>query len=822
MPLVSQSVPSFKGGVSQQPDIIRFPDQVSELVNGYPSEVDGLQKRPPTMHIARLGDTSEDVSGRKYHIINRDETEQYILEMGNRSLRIWDLQGNPKKVKIENDIDYLNSDNPQKDFRAVTVADYTFILNRTKKVDPVGGMSSAGLDNTSFAYIKNAQYAKSYGIFIDNQFICGVLTPDGGAANQAVQTTTAFITRGLFNLLTGTKKPDFDNWDKLLSQVGGAGTMKYARSNVDVSKYNFWLVGDSVLVIQRKEGTGYINLQVNDGFGNQNALAYNGNVSAVNKLPPYAPDGYIMQIAGEKNTEDDNYFVKWDEKKRLWRETVAPRIPYQISSTNMPHALVREADGSFTFKNLKWSDRAVGNEDSNPDPSFIGKTINDIFFFRNRLGVISEESVILSGSNDFFNFWFNSATLVADTDPVDVSVSSNKVSLLTHAVPFSRELMLFSREGQFVLSSDGVMTPKSVKVDQITSFDYNPEVQPVSIGNNIFFINDRINFCSLMRYYSIQDFADLKDAEDVSSHVPTYIPTGITRISGNTTENTILLSSKYQTNTVYAFKFITIDNQTEQQSWFKWKFAYDKASVLMAEFVNAYIYMVVNTSGGLFLERTQLTGNALDYPDEPMRLFMDRKVRYEVSSSAPYDEYNDITKINFKDFYGSIPHEGVKYFIIDTNGYAVEVKEWSKDGSFTIKGDYRGRVIFVGRSYEFNVVLSQQTIRKGTSTGGIVAEDDGRLQLRYYWFNYGNSGVFDCCVDNAIKNKHFKYTFTGRNLGISTTRIGVNNLYTGRFKFPVQDLNTEVVLSVKSDNAQPLNIISGGWEGLYTRRNSGI
>ena len=38
MPLVSQSIHSFKGGVSQQPDIIRFPDQVTELVNGFSTE----------------------------------------------------------------------------------------------------------------------------------------------------------------------------------------------------------------------------------------------------------------------------------------------------------------------------------------------------------------------------------------------------------------------------------------------------------------------------------------------------------------------------------------------------------------------------------------------------------------------------------------------------------------------------------------------------------------------------------------------------------------------------------------------------------------
>lgn len=118
--------------------------------------------------------------------------------------------------------------------------------------------------------------------------------------------------------------------------------------------------------------------------------------------------------------------------------------------------------------------------------------------------------------------------------------------------------MLFSREGQFVLSSDGVMTPKSVKCDQITNFDYDTNVQPISIGPSIFFVNDRVNYCSVMRYYSLQDVADLKDAEDVSAHVPTYIPKGITRLSGNTTENVIVAISSTTPNIVYCYNLFLL------------------------------------------------------------------------------------------------------------------------------------------------------------------------------------------------------------------------------------------------------------------------
>lgn len=831
MPLVSQSITSFKGGVSQQPDIIRFPDQVTELINGFPNAVEGLQKRPPTIHVARVGERV-DASRMKYHVINRDESERYILQLGNGEFQVFGLDGTHKTCKWENEEarQYIVANNPKESLKAVTVADYTFILNTEKVVDRVEGLSDAGWSNTSLIYIKNANYAKSYAIYINGQYICGVITPDGGDAKQAVQTTTAFITRGLYALLTTGKKPDgkdpdiAGNYDALLNQLGGRGDMGYSRSGVDISMYHCDLIGDSMIAIRPISGNTPPNILVKDGFGNQNALAYTGKVSAVNKLPPIAPNGYIMQISGEKNSDDDDYYVKWDELHKIWKETIAPNTPYRINPRNMPHAIVREADGSFMLKKLPWVDRGSGDETTNPDPSFIGQRINDIFFYRNRLGFISEESIILSSTNDFFNFWFKSSAAIIDTDPIDVSTSSNKVVALTHAVPFARELMLFSREGQFVLTSDGVMTPKSVKCDQITSFDYNPSVQPISVGPNIFFINDRVNHSSLMRFYSLQDVSDLKDAEDVSAHIPTYIPRDITKLSGNTTENLITLVNSNNPNTVYCYKFILRNGVSEQQAWFKWSFGFTGTEVVLAEFVDSEIYFLINSPNGLFLDKTKLTGNTVDFEDEPFRLFMDRKVQYKIPINAKYNDFENYTEVSLKDIYGYVPNNTGEYvfYLVSKEGYLIEVPEWDSNGVFRITGNQRSQKFFVGMSYNFYTKLSKQSIKKPTDNGGVVSVDEGRLQLRYYWFNYSNSGVFDCHVDNDIKNKHFKYRFTGKTLGESSAKPGVNKVFTGKYKFPIQDNNSEVVISLSSNNPQPLNIISAGWEGLYVRRNASI
>ena len=458
MPLISQSISSFKGGVSQQPDIIRFPDQVEELINGFPSEVEGLQKRPPTKHIARLGDSLGDARVR-YHVINRDETEQYILEMRSGSLRVWDLEGNPKSVTIAEDSSYLNVSDPLDNFRAITIADYTFILNNSV----VTKMTGALTPNTNNGYvlfdIRGTSYGKAYEIWLDGVFKAGVRLPSGTASWHARYTNTQKVAECLYYALIGTK-PTSGYWEGVsygvgydqLAASGDEDVCRICTSSDGWNNIGFTatfsvtrLNNGSVLAIRKNNG-GDFEYNAEDGYAGQNFYTAKDWVSSENKLPNDAPEGFVLRIRGytEGDTSDD-YYVKWNSSQKTWQESAAAGIPYQIDGTTMPHALVRQEDGTFKFQRLSWIDRETGDEDSNPDPSFIGRTINDIFFYRNRLGFISDENIILSASADFFNFWFDTATSVLDTDPIDVAVSSNKVSILTHAIPFNRELICINK-----------------------------------------------------------------------------------------------------------------------------------------------------------------------------------------------------------------------------------------------------------------------------------------------------------------------------------------------------------------------------------------
>ena len=94
--------------------------------------------------------------------------------------------------------------------------------------------------------------------------------------------------------------------------------------------------------------------------------------------------------------------------------------------TNMPLVIQRTAATTFTVKQFTYQDRRVGDDTTNPMPSFVGARINKVLFFRNRLALLSGENVITSrpgtlGTPDFFN---ETALTVSASDPVDISAAS--------------------------------------------------------------------------------------------------------------------------------------------------------------------------------------------------------------------------------------------------------------------------------------------------------------------------------------------------------------------------------------------------------------
>lgn len=786
--LYSQTIKNIVSGISQQPAILRLPEQLEEQINGYSTEVGGLQKRAPTVHIKNLFVAPSSTYRPLVHVVKRDEEEKYIMIFdGNGSCKIYDEDGKEYKVTIDaKSASYLSGVDPRKYLKCITIADYTFIVNTKKKVAMTGKVWDSGRwkDTQGALFnVKSGQYGRTYACIINDVTIATYTTPDGSNASDSTKVDV--------------------NW--IAEQLATS-----ARSNG-------WTVetGDSWLYV-KKAGTTIKTVKIKDGYNGMSMFGIYHAVQNFNNLPRSAPDGFTVQVKGATNVADD-YYVRYDGDTQLWTECARPETLTTLDSSTMPQGLVRNADMSFTLKPLDWDDRDVGDEDSNPEPSFVGATINDIFFYRNRLGLISGENVILSRSASFFNFWFASVVDMQDTDPIDLAVSHNSVSILYHAVPFDEELLLFSNDTQFLLRADGVLSPKNCSITEVTEFTCNPYVRPVGAGRRVYFPTERAEFTTIKEYFTIEDTTNLKDAQDVTSHVPSFIPNGVYKIVSSNTENVLGFFTIGAESKVYIYKYLFVDNSRLQSSWSYWEF--NGARILGGGFINSTLYLVFDRQGMITLESVSFTYNTKDYEEyEPYRVFMDRKVVLPAISSDAYDDIEGRTKVDMKTMYGDTLKAGVSYGLVDSKGF---FRKWTPEemveGRYVwLQGNWVGRRLIEGELYKFKAKFSEVMIRK-QDDNGVTAYTEGRLQLRNFWVNYENCGYIKAIVE-CFDKETYEYVMTARLLGSGRNKIGLTALETGQFKFPVQSLSSNCSISIETELPMPVALIGAGWEGVYYKR----
>ena len=90
MTSIRQTVPAYSAGISEQPDHLKFPGQLTDIVNAIPDVTKGLFKRPGSARIGSTPLSSVQSGGSWFHYF-RDETEgAYIGQVAtDGEVRVW-------------------------------------------------------------------------------------------------------------------------------------------------------------------------------------------------------------------------------------------------------------------------------------------------------------------------------------------------------------------------------------------------------------------------------------------------------------------------------------------------------------------------------------------------------------------------------------------------------------------------------------------------------------------------------------------------------------------------------------------------------------
>lgn len=369
-----------------------------------------------------------------------------------------------------------------------------------------------------------------------------------------------------------------------------------------------------------------------------------------------------------------------------------------------------------------------------------------------------------------------------------------------------------------MLRAEGILSPKNARIDQVTEFSCHTSVRPVGAGRRVYFPAERAQYSTIKEFYAVQDVTNVKNAQDITSHVPSYIPNGVHKIISSTIENVLLILTEGVEDTVYIYKYLFVDEQRIQASWSQWTF--NGGKVLGGGFFGSQLYLVIQRGTGLFLEKMAFTYNTKDYPDETYRAFMDRKTISAAIPSQNYDSINNLTTVDIQGCYGAALDSGT-YGVITPDGLyrQFNVSEMT-NGTVKLLGNLTGQKMTIGQTYNWKFSFSDIML-KSVDERGTKSDTEGRLQLRNFWVNYVDSGFFKATIEQYDKAT-YSYEMTARILGSGKNKFGVMPLETGVFKFPVQSLSTNCRISIESNYPVPVSIIGAGWEGNYYRRSQRI
>ena len=544
---------------------------------------------------------------------------------------------------------------------------------------------------------------------------------------------------------------------------------------------------------------------------------YQGKKQDFASLPGSPTNGDTWLIVGDGTVAAQGFYMQWNSTTSVWEESANPGDLIELDATTMPHKLTyNSGTGQFTFAKETWTNRAAGDAVTVPDPSFIDRKIRDIFFHRNRLGVLAGEYCVLSESGpNYTNFFGKSAAAVQDNDRIDVRAANIRVSKLNFALPFNRQLAVQSDSSQFILSTalGQALTPSTVSIDLATSYAANAEAKPVAAGNSLFFPSEDGSYASVREYSVSTDSEIVNTADDLSQHLPKYIPSGVYKMALAEDDDTLFLVTTAEPNRIYAYKFYYSGGEQAQAAWSYWEFDAE-GTILNIETLESNLYIVVARTDGTHLLRVNL---AIDesVADVGFPVLLD----YRVLLTGVYDAPSDTTT-------WTLPYvnTGTSDIVVIKdggwagNGSLVQGTSQPTTGTVEVDGDYSSSDVYIGLPYEFRFKFSEQFVRQSqdNETGSPIL--NGVLHLRNFAVRYNDTGYIRAEVQTRPGGTTFQYVYGGKTLGSIELVLGTPNIDTGTFKFPVVANSQNVSIELVNDTHVPSALVSAEWTGNFTSK----
>ena len=551
-------------------------------------------------------------------------------------------------------------------------------------------------------------------------------------------------------------------------------------------------------------------------------------VNDVGDLPSQCKHGMIVEIINS-NADEDNHYVRFNgnndrDGEGTWQECAKPGRKIRFNYSKMPVALIRTRDGNFRLTELDnssysitaggtttthkapfWEDALVGDSITNPEPSFIGRPINKMLFFRNRLIILANEFIVASRPGDYLNFFSKSAIQFIASDPIDISGSSEYPAIFYDGIQVNTGLILFTKNQQFMLTTDSdLFSPQTAKINALSTYNFNFSTNPISLGVTIGFLD---NAGKNTRFYEMADIRREGQPQVIeqSAVVSRLFEKDLKTIS-NSRENSVILFSDDTSSTMYGYRYFDSVRERRLAAWFKWELN----GIIKYHCMQDDALYVVQENGS----SRQLLKYAIKMDSETLQL-AENRVHMDYLMSTSGWTYNSSTGKSTKAKPAGLNGTGqLAAYDIDAGTNLGNYALITVNGSnLEITGDWSNETFLIGYLYEMQVTLPTiyyvvkdgETFKSDTRSNTIIH----RAKIAF-----GPVGVYETKLTRlgrADYTELFEVTPANQTSANTTGIFNDDVLRT----VAIYDRNINAILTIKSKHPSPATIHNLTWEGVY-------
>ena len=587
--------------------------------------------------------------------------------------------------------------------------------------------------------------------------------------------------------------------------------------------YTYVEIGN-ISVYSYSSPTAGVKLTVSDDTNGVDLRIIGNKFNKYSDLPRVAWHGFKVKITGEDDKKDNDYYVEFigdyeteGFQQGTWTECIGFSLNQTIDPTTMPHLLTRQPDGTFSLDQVEWLDRIAGDEDSNPEPSFINGSITEIINYQGRLVLLSEENAVGSCTFEHFNFFAPSVLTSADSDPIDTAVSDNQVSNLYNAVIFHSNLVLFSDRAQFVHPSEQLFTSKNFSLQSTMQYKNNEGCKPVVSASSIFFAYNYGEFAGI-REISISAVSGAIQADDITKHVDHYMAGAPIQLAASSDYDTLFVRTDKSPNGLYVYQWYNADGERKQAAWHYWDFGYE---VVNMSLLQDTLYIWILRGDNVFIEEINMSNT--DTVGAAFNIRLDSKIFQDgVDNETEYWDV-DVSDLTAN---AGFTYDDIVVTCGENTGIGGRRPSWIphpttadtiqvlKESVFPDEGETP--TFIIGVPFEAYGELTNPYVRDQLG----VPKTKGRLRLGSMSFNVSNTG--DLTIEVTKKNSP-TYTKTFTSALIDNSEFLLDN--------PRPMLDTKIPVAIRSDADRctirfkssmhtPFNITSIDWSGSYYETGS--